>query len=369
MSDDFQQAYWAKLRSAWSDTFVNDVIRKFDDPAYVQQVGDTLGYSKDAILGRLEAIDRNGSEPLGWRIYDAIWKETFERVVSTGTDLGFDVPEIPLIGTLPTGRVNALAIRVPGSDRHILAFEVGLLLLVVKISDYAAAHLHPVAGGNSFEFQPETNPAYTEALVKMMLDYYSNGMPGTSHADPAPPAVQRTLSQGFRDIIKLFVAGHEYGHIRLGHLTSGGKQFFQLAGGIICDTTVGEDAAREFEADQAGLLIAAACYARKGLPYWFSGPVILYFLKFADHIYSGLSFLLDKPVADKSHPPVSDRIRHLEGVLMQLIPEKEQGHFFAVRGIYDKLLQDFESAFYAVVAQKKAEGGMSYAPMWSKLTG
>src|SRR5207247_9754738 len=73
----------------------------------------------------------------------------------------------PLFGTLPLGSMNAVAIRVPGSDEFIVAFHHGLFAFMNLLSKVVARSLpsRPWRGMHAFSVDLET--------VRELLDHDS----------------------------------------------------------------------------------------------------------------------------------------------------------------------------------------------------
>ncbi|MCB0840460.1 MAG: hypothetical protein KDD99_27530, partial [Bacteroidetes bacterium] len=270
--------------------------------------------------------------------------------------------------TLPTGRINALAIEVPHKKNYILAFEVGLIQLIIYLSDFAAAHLQPATthakGSTQFTIAEEMNKAKIQDLVQFLFSYYQTGIPSSSGYEFLQNNHQRMVSQGLRNITKLFIVGHEYAHIGLKHLENGERQFMSLLNHDDCLISTTETFQQEHEADQVGFLISLVAYLKKGLPYWFSGATIIYFLKFSEYIYQGISLILEKEIKDMSHPPIIKRIDFLESVLAELIPQEEYQNYYGLRHFYYSLIDEFEKAFFKEIDVQRKQ--IKVAPIWEK---
>lgn len=355
---------------AWSDAFVTNTIQGLNDQSYVLQLADTIGYDLPKLKKELKKLMQQGNRGLGWMIFDNIWQQAFDQVQHVSPDLRFDILNPPIIGVLPTGRVNAVALSIPDQSNHILAFEVGLINFMTYLSNYAANHLVPTlsqAGQQTFLVKEEVDSAMTRQLARMMIMYYQQGIPLYQDFTPIRQLEQRYLSVGLRNMMKLFVVGHEYAHVGLGHLSGRDSRPFapHLIDQVSCQLTLSNGFQDEWEADQVGLLITLVYFLKKGLPYYFSGAVIFYFLKFNSFIYQGLSTVLQREFIDQSHPPISERINSLESMLSQLLSEQDQLHYLSLKRFYQRLLQQFEDMLMQELAQ--IESPMELAPIWTTL--
>jgi hypothetical protein len=157
--------------------------------------------------------------------------------------LGMPVGDRPIFGTLPLGRLNAMAIRVPESDEHIIVFQDGVFGFVNLVMKAVAAAF-PVESssgeGIRFSLKPgdvdrsiEQNPEPVRRLADFLLAYIMEGHPHHAEQywlrDP-----HSTLAAIFRSTAETFIMGHEYGHIAAGHLTIRQQDVEQQLG----DTTV-----------------------------------------------------------------------------------------------------------------------------------
>lgn len=361
MSDKITNLYWEKLRKAWKESFVLDVIQKFNDLSYVLKISDELGYDQELVLRKINGLPGDDKE-LAWKIYDSIWEDAFRMIKDVSEDLSFEVTDPPLIGTLPTGKINALAIVVPHTNKYILAFEVGLLQLITSICDFVALSLQPTAS-NGFEFKGGIDDGKAKEITNLLINYYTQGIPMTGKTQFIQNENQRTLSVGFRTIIKLFIVGHEYGHVGLKHLEQGDRQLIALLDDTDCTLSFPNDFQHEHEADHVGALIALVYHLKKGLPYWFSTGVIIYFLEFSKIIHQGIFTLFGVKIKDETHPPIHARIAFIESVVFSLISETDIHHYFAIKNFFNLQINAFEKVLEEELKKLKPSS-LELAPMW-----
>ncbi len=354
MDDPQTLLYWKKLRSAWKEDFIENVIQKFNDKAYLFELGEQLGFDKSRFEKLLENFEGIEKENLGSALYDSIWRDTFEKVIEVSKDLSFSVEEIPLIGTLPIGRVNAMALIVPDNKKYILAFAVGLLPLIIGISNYLASNFEIVEGEeNNFVFKEEVYLGKAEGLVHLIINFCLGNEPVSQDKPVLEKEKQHGISKQFRKIMKLFVVGHEFAHVGLQHFQEEEVSNFKLNDGFSYAVSEVKDFEKEYEADQVGFLIAAVSYLKQGIPYWFSAAYIVAFFEFTACIDSGIEAIFGVKRHSFSHPPIQERIRGVEQVLFQLIEERQQVNYFAIKRENEKMLVAFKNLFFQRITQMK----------------
>jgi hypothetical protein len=217
----------------------------------------------------------------------------------------------PLIATLPTGEVNARAMLVPETDgEHIVVFDDQLFTFALLVSKVAARCFPPTAGGFEHSGDPwrdvlEEHPEIEERFVELVAAWLVTGRP-----DQAP---QYWLSEPWRSLgtlllegMELFVLGHEFAHIALGHVDASLAKANRY--GRAEASTIPRSWREELEADALGVDIAVAIHNREQLTSTFAtaGAQIFFF---STHMLSeGLALLgtgtipsnLDE---ESSHPP------------------------------------------------------------------
>ncbi|MGH3900100.1 MAG: hypothetical protein ACRDTA_18035 [Pseudonocardiaceae bacterium] len=271
---------------------------KEDEEAYARHIEEVL-------RARTAGLPADKAEALriGMSAYVADWKsETISRYESpwdirglsmAASELeeaarrrGADLPERPLLGTLPTGRINARTLLVDGTDEHLVLFESQFTTFAYMVAQ-AIADVLPYTehedGGVSFTIEVEEvaarierRPATTRRFGEMILAYLKTGQPGL-----APHRIQERIPNVYAgilsDSIVKFALGHEYGHILYGHV--GPRRPVSQLGGTDSDDPeeIQYSQVQEVEADTAGtqymLLAQRPLY---GLPFSYCGADVYF---------------------------------------------------------------------------------------------
>lgn len=205
-----------------------------------------------------------------------------DRVERSGRALGFPMPERPLLGTLPTGRVNVMTLLVPATREHLVLFEsefLGFAHLSAKaVAEVLPYRLSP-EGGAAFSLEParvrerlDQHPESAHRFGRLARAYLETGVPYNAPRYTQDP-VRNTWAMMLCESVELFALGHEYGHILEGHL--GQQRPAARLGGPDMDAP--EELAwtrqEEFQADAKGLSLSVAAMRSRGydLPIAFLG--------------------------------------------------------------------------------------------------
>lgn len=264
--------------SAEALTFIGDLLASRD--------GLISSEDADAMLARLMRneellVDRTVSKYEDARTLQLLHKLA-DDVERAGRALGFPMPRRPLLGTLPTGRVNVMTMLVPGTREHLLLFEsefTGFAYLAAKAVADVLPYRRSPDGGASFDLEPakvrerlEQRPQSARRFGELVRAYLETGMPYQAPRYTQEP-VRNTWAMMLCDSVELFALGHEYGHILKNHL--GDQRPAAWLGGP--DLGEPEELAwtrqQEFEADSQGLSLSMAAMRSRGydLPIGFLG--------------------------------------------------------------------------------------------------
>ncbi|MGW7648333.1 hypothetical protein [Streptomyces bobili] len=205
-----------------------------------------------------------------------------DSVERAGRALGFPMPERPLLGTLPTGRVNVMTLLVPATREHLVLFEsefLGFAYLSAKAVAEVLPYRRSPEGGAAFSLEPgkvrerlEKHPQSAHRFGQLARAYLETGVPYNAHQYTQDP-VRNTWAAMLCESVELFALGHEYGHILKGHL--GQQRPAARLGGPNLDEP--EELAwsrqEEFQADAQGLSLSVAAMRSRGfdLPIGFLG--------------------------------------------------------------------------------------------------
>jgi hypothetical protein len=190
-----------------------------------------------------------------------------EGIDQAATSLGFDGVRLPILGALPTGRLNAMSVLL-ATGTHAILFETGLMVFANLITKVAVLALDfksvgPKGVSISLVSAAKAWTPSNEALqrfVDLMRATVIRGRPDT--AQQYFLAGERQLvADALRNGLEMFVMGHELGHAYLGHLQSA------VPVGLALDdresTKVRYTWEREHEADRFGLRVAIAALRRE----------------------------------------------------------------------------------------------------------
>jgi hypothetical protein len=137
-------------------------------------------------------------------------------------------PKWPLIATLPSCQVNAMTVRIPGCNEYVIFFESQLTTFVLLLSKVVvqAIPLREVDSAGSYNYSVkrediihhiEASKEVRRRFFELVWAYAAFGMPAR-----APQYILGSSYTQLSDLLcesmELFVFGHEYSHIVLGHL-------------------------------------------------------------------------------------------------------------------------------------------------------
>ncbi|MFD5270376.1 hypothetical protein [Streptomyces sp. NPDC058335] len=199
-----------------------------------------------------------------------------------GRIAGWRVPERPLLGTLPTGRVNVITLLVPGTGEHLVLFESefsGFTYLAAKAVAEVLPFRRTPDGGAAFELEPakvrerlERHPESARRFGELVAAYLETGVPYNA-PQYMQDRVRNTWAQMLCDSVQLFALGHEYGHILKGHLGRR-RPAVWLGGPDLADPEeLAWNNQEEIEADAQGLTLSIAAGQSRGhdVPIGFLG--------------------------------------------------------------------------------------------------
>jgi len=176
-----------------------------------------------------------------------------------------NLPQMPVYGSLPVGQLNAMAIRVPGSGKHLIAFQDGVFGFANLLTKAVATSFRLkriFADGEQAEFSWKLRDfkrswAKDDEPLRRLGQFlhaylvFGDANQADQYFAQAPfhlPAF--VLREGF----ELFLFGHELGHIAAGHLGNAPEaQHMMGAMEVEAYTSNWE---MEFEADRIGMDLA-----------------------------------------------------------------------------------------------------------------
>jgi hypothetical protein len=306
-----------------------------NDDVYMRRVVDGLRAEQRGQLDSRVLSDSPGGEA-------QIIRNAATEIEAAMERRGLACAPMPYFAIFNTNVVNAYAIRVPSSDDIIVAFDSGALQFFYMMSTFAALLLPVVDQNGGFECsslpEPELDsywanhisgrPDLLQYCLLSSLAYVWNlsreimwlphfGGPGRFH-------IATSINAGTR----LFLLGHEYGHILAGHFKSATtKRFSALSGNTV--KVIESSWVREFEADAWAANLAVGAYlagnrylnwAVLSLDFFFASLQRLETLR---DISSGKTVSGKEHLSGFSdtHPPLELRRSHFWNCLRSLFPK------------------------------------------------
>jgi hypothetical protein len=281
--------------NVWRDMGLTPRPRSAEDSTEeLNLIGDLLSSrdgtisteSADAMLARLMRnaelpVDRTVSKYEDARTLQLLHKLA-DDVDRAGRVLGFPMPRRPLLGTLPTGRVNVMTMLVPSTREHLLLFEsefTGFAYLAAKAVADVLPYRRSPDGGASFDLEPgrvgerlAQQPQSARRFGELVRAYLETGRPYQAPQYTQEP-VRNTWAMMLCDSVELFALGHEYGHILKNHLGQQRPAAWLGGPGMAEPEELAWSRQQEFEADSQGLSLSMAAMQSRGfdLPIGFLG--------------------------------------------------------------------------------------------------
>jgi hypothetical protein len=148
------------------------------------------------------------------------------RIRNAAKALGLNTDDFPHYACIPSGLVNASAVKLPGVERSFLLFDSQLFIFCHLFAKGFARCLPIVGQGEGVSYSCEIDqvqrrlesmPELTTRLADLLFAYATTGSPG--RARPYFPEEHYVpMIDALREGMELFVVGHEFAHIYAGHL-------------------------------------------------------------------------------------------------------------------------------------------------------
>lgn len=354
------------------ESFMLDFVKQFYEthpPADGQDFDAFLKLARNTLLGNGDAGMSKYQDPAWHDLLSQLTSQIHKVLAERGTDIA---PR-PIFGSLPTGRVNGMALKVPRSDDFLIIIEEGLFGFA-NLAAKAVSRVFPFKGtaDGMLKFSTDEkdvddefrrHPEICERYRELLFAYLVGGHPHL--ATPyLPEKNYDTISSLLREAMELFVVGHEYGHLLCGHLESEGTKRAML--GNEAADEVATNWHEEFEADIRGLELMIAAMQNKGMDLSLSFWGADFFFGCIDSIERAVSILQTGAVATQlstTHPPTAMRREMLYTVLTNAVPEgAAEGPLSlarTVQSILDRLWDSCEP--YLLHAHAS---GVELAPAW-----
>jgi hypothetical protein len=244
-----------------------------------------------------------------------------------------------VIGTLATGELNALAVKVPSTAGHIVVLNRGLFPLLnlsakiltqcFRIADHTVhgpqdervgfALTHSLRDRIRLRFStPNPRVRFWNLMIMQIMG--SAAQAAVNFQDP----IRVKFHSMIRDTMELFIFAHEAGHVVGGHLTRSSNERRMVAKSEI--QTASRDWNDEFEADRIATQLVIDSERHEQTPLPVVALSLHYLFVLMEYVDRGSNILLmgrDVETESGSHPPSSARRAALRQVLVQLLTKEE----------------------------------------------
>lgn len=313
------------------------------------------------------------------------------QIEESATEIGYNLPLHLQIGTLPTGKVNAVAKPFPKSGEYLVLFESGMFVFTLLLSK-AFTRAMPPEGvrevrllysmvDEDWQRSLAENPEIVRRFQEVICAYLFTGTPYNAPQYLAEEPYG-TLAEWLHLPTTLFVMGHEYGHIIRGHSGTdqdsapptqndkdeSGKDESEEKAQLVAHVT--RKWQQEFEADVQGLELMRHATAKQdyslALSYWGAE----FFLICNQIVENSISVMRtgeesDPVQASDTHPPAWVRRDRLRQVLQNSYPHDEIQ-------VPIQLVEHLERIGEALWAQTKPAlqklraAGQTLSPVWTR---
>lgn len=233
------------------------------------------------------------------------------------------IPENFILGTLETGRVNGLVIRVPNSTYKLLLIESGLFTFAnlicksyMQIFDFDNQKGNSEISLNFKRPRIKSNHNFKRRYLDAVLSYVVNGNPNS--AEPyLLEEPKYSFASTIRDGFELFIISHELGHLIEEHLDKEPTFDSLFENFNIEDEDVEgilTDWMQEIQADIIGARIVQSVFEKRNYDPSIAYLSIEIFFGSIEILERVISILRDGNISEnisKSHPPFELRRKAL----------------------------------------------------------
>jgi hypothetical protein len=279
---------------------------------------------------------RSAELPSEWEDSDiySILKQLESDVLAAIGELGLELAGEVAVGSLPTGSLNALAIRAPAGGA-VVAVNQGAHLFLYKMAQVVAEFLDETEPGDCTISWPGEASAATALRLRwedtaralevntqghlrfqeLLLAYVALGDAGYAQHYASPGLRMRFVGL-LSFTADMFVVAHEYAHVVCGHTASRLARRARLPSGIEFEESV-RCHKEEMEADALAFKITVTHNRKRGadLPLSYVGVDFLFSCLEIDETLRGTS-------SSRSHPSASDRRDSLRRRVTEQYPEQ-----------------------------------------------
>ena len=366
------------IEPSWLSADYKEFQEKFIRQFYESQIRDGTQSFEEFRKDALNSL-RDSSDVAVATYQDPLWYSLIADMVTKIEKVlqkqGIRLNPSPIFGSLPTGRVNGIALKVPEDEQIIILIEDGLFGFA-NLTAKAISRVFPFKGEDEshLTFSTENSdlqqefvdkPEIPERFLEVLLAYILGGHPHMARPYLPEPNYDR-ISSMLRDSMELFVLCHEYGHWVSGHLKLDNTQKAMIANEDTNELVTSWQ--EEFEADIKGLEIMLEVMRGEGFDLALSYWGVEFFFGCIDVVERAISIIETGSVdvqISATHPPTEIRREMLRSVLKRSIPEEYAVAPLQLAGLV-QLILDHLWHICEPVLQKAHRDGVMLAPAWRR---
>ncbi|PFY96970.1 hypothetical protein COL57_15845 [Bacillus wiedmannii] len=363
--------------------WVEERIKQNTDQDYNYQKHKSFyeGTTKE-LMSNLKELGINGEFSIEVRgtVYESpyyyqVMMDLLEKVESASKELGFTIPDRPIIGTLPTGKIQAMASRHPISNEHTIIFEYELFSFANLLSKSLLSSLPVKSENGVVSFSTDLDDIVNgiakdqtglHKFFDVLVSYLFYGRPSLAE-QYNPDKNIMILNALIVNSMELFVMGHEYSHILLDHTNKSKEKKTNVYSQSINELIFQwED---EFEADGLSFIMIMEMISQNKL-----FDLSLQYVG-VDFFFSCLS-IMDRAVSlvlhgkevvklDDSHPPVDERREYIRYLLKRLAGEEKAESAILLAKVYQMVLENYYQQSKPILLRHHKEG-TPLAKSWLK---
>jgi hypothetical protein len=313
-------------------------------------------YDKEAITAlriKWETIRKENQRNKPTKFENADWHYLLRDIVKEFEEvfhiLDYKPPEYYLFGTLPTNRVNGMAMAIPDNPYKLIILETGLFgfaNLMCKViasafifKDSENGMLTISTDINDCKNKIDTDPIIIERLLDVLSAYVILGNPHYAKQYFVDEKYE-SLSSIMRNGFEYFVFAHEFGHLIAGHLDINNQTKYEIAGNET--NTIVTNWQQEFEADFIGANILINVMGKQGydisLSYW----GIEIFFGCIDMVEKTLSILetgtVDLKNLSETHPPTLVRRTRIREIISRSFEDDRSKEVISLSEIVEEII-------------------------------
>jgi hypothetical protein len=354
------------------ETLQGQVYRYFNSDISLQEETNSLNVDDEFIIGWLksrdapyaaadiekfkkewEAIKKENQLKKPTKFENAEWHSLLRGIIKEFEEvfkiLSYKVPEYYLFGTLPTNRVNGMAMAIQNNPYKLIILETGLFgfaNLMCKVIATSFIFQKTEDGMQTFSTdisecknRIDTNPIIIERFYDVISAYVVLGNPHYAQQYFVGETYDY-LSSLLRNGFEYFVFAHEFGHLIAGHLDYTDETHHDIARNEI--NTIATNWQQEFEADFIGTNILVNVMARKGydisLSYW----GIEVFFGCIDVVEKTLSILktgsINPEAFSETHPPTLIRRARIREIVSKSFDTEVSKSIISLSEIVEEII-------------------------------